>query len=149
MTYPLRLLCSELAQGSGGAGQFRGGLGVRRDYQILDFEQKMTVYTEQARPCLAPWGLAGGERGASPRLSMTVDGREELFLRKDCVAHPGDVISVTTGGGGGFGDPRLRDPAAVERDVAFGYVTESQAHRSSGTLGAWEVRGRPAQSGFE
>jgi len=107
--YPLTLLRYELVDGSGGAGRFRGGMGLRRVYRA-DAECRLRV--DGARLRTSPWGLAGGGDGA--RASFDFGGAAAdhgaVWLQ------PGQVVEVITAGGGGHGPAASRDPAAVARD---------------------------------
>lgn len=99
--YPLRVLRYEVRRGSGGSGRFRGGNGIRRDLQTL-VPAQATLLTE--RRCIAPYGLEGGEPGAVGRNLLIRDGEESPLPGKGPIdLQPGDVISIQTPGGGGFG----------------------------------------------
>jgi N-methylhydantoinase B len=100
--YPLRVQRFELREGTGGQGAFHGGLGVRRDIEILCDDATVSLQTE--RRDHAPWGLAGGGPGAKGRNLLIRDG-EETPLADKCTfdARKGDVVSVQTPGGGGWG----------------------------------------------
>jgi N-methylhydantoinase B len=99
--YPLRVQRYEIRRGSGGAGHWRGGDGVRRDVELLA-EAQVTLLTE--RRVFAPYGLAGGQPGQPGRNVLIRDGEEQLLPGKTTwPAQAGDVISVRTPGGGGWG----------------------------------------------
>lgn len=102
MAYPLRLVRYELRRGSGGRGQHRGGDGLIREYELLG-ETTVTVLSE--RRIVAPWGLAGGNPGATGRnLLIHPDGREEELLGKFSQRlAAGSRLRIETPGGGGFG----------------------------------------------
>lgn len=126
--YPVRILRTELIEDSGGAGKFRGGLGIRRDYQFLTDGQVVVAYTEQARPEFAPWGVGGGRPGSPARLIRGRRNGEQVSIRKATyVTEQGEVLTTCTGGGGGFGDPRQREWAMVIEDVLDGKVSVSAA----------------------
>ena len=95
--YPLRVLAYGLRSGSGGAGRHTGGEGVLRRYAFLA-PATLTLLTE--RRSLAPWGLAGGEPG---RRGRNVLNGVELPGKVSCKVAPGDVLTVETPGGGGYG----------------------------------------------
>lgn len=112
----------ELIPDSGGAGTFRGGLGVRRDYRLHAPARIISVLER----CTSPhWGVAGGKDGAKNYgiLESSLHGTVEITKTPDMPMAAGDLISIRTGGGGGYGDPFARDPATVLRDVIDGYVT--------------------------
>lgn len=129
LQYPVRIGCTELIPDSGGAGRWRGGLGIRREYLILDHEQRAVAYTEQSDPQFAPWGLAGGRPGRPARVTLVrADGTRQAIRKATFIARPGDRIVLETGGGGGFGDPALRDSETVRSDLADGLVTDTEAY---------------------
>lgn len=124
--YPIRLLRTELIPGSQGEGEYNGGLGLRREYEVLDFPQIATVYGEQTDPRFAPRGALGGGEGAPTRISI-FDPKGRLLdvpPKVTLTLQPGSVIRVETSGGGGFGDPRRRSPIARSTDVEDGRVVE-------------------------
>ncbi|HEV8021435.1 MAG TPA: hydantoinase B/oxoprolinase family protein [Candidatus Lustribacter sp.] len=131
---PLLIERYALRPDSGGAGRYRGGLGVERRIRVLS---PLTVNTNAERTLCAPWGLLGGGDALPNQMQVQrADGRIEdpkKHGKFDSIRlEPGDAMIVRTGGGGGFGEPALRDPAAVRRDVACGYVTPEAAARDYG-----------------
>jgi N-methylhydantoinase B len=102
--YPLRVLRYELRDGSGGDGRFRGGMGVRRDIEVLCEAATLSLQTD--RRYHAPWGLSRGEPGERGLNTLTRDG-VEVPLRDKCTldVRKGDIVSVQTPGGGGWGAP--------------------------------------------
>ena len=132
LEYPVRIVSTELVPDSGGAGEFRGGLGIRRTYEFLDTADTV-IYTEQTRPEGAPRGLQGGAPGLPARLVFRrADGSESEVTKTRVIAERGDRLIVRTGGGGGFGDPRNRDRTAIERDLVEGKITAVAAERDYG-----------------
>jgi N-methylhydantoinase B len=113
----------ELIPDSGGAGKYRGGLGVRRDVRILGDAIKFTNLSERHR--FPPFGLFGGQPGALGRTVINPDTPKagEVSGKASIELEYGDVVSFQLAGGGGYGDPAERDPALVERDLRLGYVT--------------------------
>lgn len=102
-SYPLRVLRSEIRSGSGGRGLRRGGDGLRRDIQTL-VDAQATLLTE--RRVFAPYGLNGGEPGSTGENRLIRDGVEyELPGKGTFDLRAGDIISLRTPGGGGFGSP--------------------------------------------
>jgi N-methylhydantoinase B len=131
---PLLIERYALRPDSGGAGRYRGGLGVERRICVLS---PLTVNTNAERTLCAPWGLLGGGDALPNQMQVQrADGRIEdpkKHGKFDSIRlEPGDAMIVRTGGGGGFGEPAVRDPAAVRRDVACGYVTPEAAARDYG-----------------
>jgi N-methylhydantoinase B len=103
--YPLRVMRYEVRRGSGGEGQWRGGDGIRRDVQVL-CEAQVTLLTERREQ--APYGLNGGQPGVPGKNMLLRDGSETPLVGKGTVdLEPGDIISIRTPGGGGFG---AKDP---------------------------------------
>jgi N-methylhydantoinase B len=103
--YPLRVVRYEVRRGSGGRGKFRGGDGIRRDIQILGEagEAQVTLITERRRT--HPYGLAGGEAGqAGENWLVRGEDKQPLPGKGSIYLKSGDVLSIRTPGGGGFGD---------------------------------------------
>jgi len=130
MEAPVRLHRVELRRDSGGAGEFRGGLGVVREYEILADDVSFTHRGE--RHFSSASGLAGGLPGASARsVIRRKDGSmEEIASKALTVLAKGDRVIVETPGGGGYGDPRRR--SAVAEDIANGKVSPAAARRYYG-----------------
>jgi N-methylhydantoinase B len=126
LTFPVRILRYSLIPDSGGAGKHRGGLGVRRDYCFIEHEASISVVSDRAR--FAPWPLAGGEPGRLAHYVLDPETQpQELPSKATVRLKPGQVLSVQTPGGGGYGNPRERAEQAVLRDVRDGKVTRSAA----------------------
>ncbi len=129
--FPVRIERYELRCDSGGAGCYRGGLGVRRDYRILDHEAELSVVGNRA--LVPPWGLEGGREGAPADYLLDCDREPRpvspRFRSKATMVRlePGQLVTQLTAGGGGWGDPTTRDPQAVARDVLRGYVSRAEA----------------------
>ena len=119
--YPLRVERYELIQGSGGAGRYRGGLGIRRDITILDHAARVSLLTE--RRVSRPYGLNGGEPGAAGENVLIRDDEETPLPEKGTVTvRPGETVSLRTPGGGGYGASSERDLQAAERDRREGRI---------------------------
>jgi N-methylhydantoinase B len=101
--YPLRVGRYEIRRGSGGKGRYRGGDGIRRDIEMLH-DAQVTILSERRK--FRPYGLAGGESGQTGR-NLLIKGNQiqELPGKVSLELEAGDVISVQTPGGGGFGPP--------------------------------------------
>jgi N-methylhydantoinase B len=126
MNYPVRIARYELVNDSGGAGQYCGGLGLRRDYLFPDHAVTFTVLADRDRA--GPWGLFGGEPGARAEYILNPDGEARLLSSKTTLElQPGDVVSYRTCGGGGYGPPRQRTREQVARDVRAGKVSAQRA----------------------
>jgi N-methylhydantoinase B len=127
----LRIRGYGLRQDSGGAGTYRGGLGIERVYEFL-IPAYITFSLE--RKATPPWGLGGGTAGAVNGVEITSPDGSVRDVRK-ATQHPiaaGEVVRIMTGGGGGWGPPHGRDPEAVQRDVREGYVSVEAARRDYG-----------------
>ena len=101
--YPLQVVCYEIRHGSGGKGRFSGGDGIRRDIKCLA-SAHISLITE--RRTNRPYGLAGGEPGHTGSNNLVRNGKTVPLPGKgafDIIA--GDIISIQTPGGGGFGNP--------------------------------------------
>lgn len=113
---------------SGGPGRYRGGCGVVRDIRILASGAVLSTRMDNVRfPC---WGVAGGQAGRPGAFTLNPDSPEERVLPAigdDIPLAQGDLLRVTTTGGGGWGDPFERPPAEVRRDVLEGYVSVQAA----------------------
>ena len=115
--YPLKLLRYELVADSGGTGQYRGGMGLRRVYQAThDCRVRVDITRQRSQS----WGLFGGGPGGHGKVEA---GPGVTFEGDSAVLKTGQWFAVVTPGAGGFGPPEKRDPAAVARDQAEGVVT--------------------------
>jgi N-methylhydantoinase B len=125
LNYPVRIPRLGLVENSEGAGRFRGGLGLRKDY-LFDRPTTYTILADRDR--FGPWGAFGGH-DASVAEYVLIRGGEETRLGSKVTVEleAGDVISVRTCGGGGYGPPDERDPALVLRDVRAGKVSLERA----------------------
>ncbi|KND58451.1 N-methylhydantoinase B [Candidatus Burkholderia verschuerenii] len=135
--YPITVECFELVPDSGGAGQWRGGLGFRRVLHI----DTMSITASQCtdRQQLPPYGLFGGQPGGMSKTLFQTDGGEawasavQRFGKassskySNITLNPGDRVELVVPGGGGYGDQALRDPQAIAEDVAEGFVTAAGA----------------------
>jgi len=129
---PLVVRKYELREDSEGAGKFRGGLGLRRDLEFYDHAASFTVLADRSK--FAPWGLFGGEEGAMARYLVNPDTDSESVLnsKSSVVLEPGDVASIQTPGGGGYGDPADRDVERVLRDVREEKISPERARETYG-----------------
>jgi N-methylhydantoinase B len=107
---------------SGGIGAQRGGLGTVREYEILHGDVRFTHRGE--RHFIAPRGRSGGSDGAMARTVIhRADGTDEVVPSKLVTTlHAGDRVVMETAGGGGYGDPGLRDPESLRADIADGKI---------------------------
>jgi N-methylhydantoinase B len=129
--FPMRISRLALIEDSEGPGQFRGGLGLRRDYEFPDIPATFTVLSDRDHE--GPHGLFGGETGRKAYYILNPEGgtSELRELTSKCVVDikPGDTVSFQTPGGGGYGPPEKRDPALVLKDVMNGKVSPERAEQ--------------------
>lgn len=118
-----------LREGSGGAGKHRGGFGLAYEVELLRGEARTSFVMDHGR--FGPQGVLGGRDGAVNEVIVFRDGEAHipphLSKEQDIPLKAGDSVRVGTPGGGGYGDPRERDPELVRRDVELGYYTPEQA----------------------
>lgn len=130
--FPTRLLKFELIEDSGGAGQYRGGLGIRRSYLNLA-DARFSI--RSAKHLIPAQGAQGGAPGRTGNIRINPGTDEEVRLPTRYADYPlkaGDIFEIDTPGGGGFGDVAQRDPQAVLADVRNGYVSPEAAARDYG-----------------
>jgi N-methylhydantoinase B len=126
--FPLRLKRFGLYENSGGPGKFRGGLGHIRDFEILG--EKTWCLTSIDRHDYKPWGLFKGGDGF-PNDALVFSGRTQTgkSIRKvtNYTLKKGDLLSIRSGGGGGYGSPIERDPQRVFHDLEDGNISARAA----------------------
>jgi N-methylhydantoinase B len=126
--FPCRITRFDLVPDSGGPGRWRGGLSMRREYELL---ADATVIRRFDKARFPPQGLAGGEPGGRSRFVVRLGAADELEAPASgrYEMRAGERFLVQSAGGGGYGDPDARDRAAIDRDIAEGYVSAS-LHKS-------------------
>ncbi len=130
--FPVRLRRFELLADSGGAGRWRGGLGVVREYELLD-DARLSARMD--RHSTSPRGLDGGRPGRPGALIVNprTAGERHLPARSGEVeVRAGDILRLERPGSGGMGEPAQRDPAALAADLLDGYITPEGATRDYG-----------------
>lgn len=123
-----------LAKDSGGAGQFRGGLGYEKHIRMLKDANFMSIAD---RSILACWGVKGGKAGKPFQVTIDPGGPNEREVDALADAEPvvaGETIRIRTTGGGGWGNPADRDPALVVRDVVWRKVSAEAALADYGVV---------------
>ena len=135
---PLRVRRYAIRPDSGGAGQWRGGNGVVREFELLGDETTVYLWWERSRT--PAWGLFHGRDGAPPEVVINPDREDEQHRLKSAgiTLRRGDVVRGSTGGGGGYGDPARRDRAAIEEDIANGDLSTRAARERYGYEGGAE-----------
>ncbi len=132
--FPFRVESLSLAVDSGGAGQFRGGLGYEKQIRMLKDGHFMSIAD---RSILACWGVRGGKAGQPFQVTIDAGGPHEREVDALADAEPvvaGEVIRIRTTGGGGWGNPLERDPALVVRDVVWRKVSPEAALADYGVV---------------
>ena len=134
--YPLLVERYTLRQDSGGAGQFRGGLGTE---QIVQARHDIRFSSQMDRVKCKPWGLSGGHSGAGNSVALHRAGKDTETHFPNGKAFnqtlkPGDAYILRSGGGGGYGTPLERDLDALARDLRGGYVSRDYAENVYGAV---------------
>jgi 5-oxoprolinase (ATP-hydrolysing) len=150
--FPIRVLSYGLRTDSGGAGKFRGGLASYRTMRVEAPELRVSMLMDHTKS--GPWPFDGGMTGSPARISIRKSGEKtfrsfsEAFGTAsaskfaDIRLHKGDQVRIESCGGAGYGDPRERERALVERDLAEGYISSQAASR---LYGARSARSGPAK----
>ena len=127
--YPVLFEEYSLHEGSGGAGEQRGGFGINYEVTLRRGTARASFVMDHGRT--GPQGALGGGDGDVNKVRVTRNGQTHIPLHlskeQDLFISAGDRIRVSTPGGGGYGDPLNRDPALVLHDVGRGYYTVDQA----------------------
>jgi len=127
--YPVLFEKYALSEGSGGAGEHRGGFGLHYKVKLRRGTARASFVMDHGRD--GPLGALGGDNGAVNVVTIHQDGGSfqppHLSKAQDIVLNPGDAVEVRTPGGGGYGPAHKRRPEQVARDVQRGYYTTVQA----------------------
>jgi N-methylhydantoinase B len=135
LNYPVRLNGYGIHRDSGGAGQFRGGCGLVREYEILAETAMLSMRLDSVTN--PPWGTAGGTSGGSGSAIVnpgTPAERTLAPLSDGNILHRGDILRLSTGGGGGYGHPHDRPAEDVLLDVLDGFVSLESAEAAYGVV---------------
>ena len=132
--YPLLVESYGLVQDSEGAGKYRGGLGLKRAVRVLGEKIQLTLSSDRAE--VKPWGLFGGLEAAPSRSEIkSPDGHIERLPSKVTRSVYSDHVLLTqTPGGGGWGNPKSRDPQAVFTDVLEEFISIDRARETYGVV---------------
>ena len=133
--YPIRLREYGVVRDSGGAGRYRGGVGIVREYEILADTSVLGIRIDGVKN--PPWGKAGGMGGKAGRIVVNPYShikRELNPLSDGNLLIKGDILRIETGGGGGHGHPFDRPVEAVLTDVLGGYVSVEAAAQLYGVV---------------
>ena len=137
MEYPLMVEKYALSENSGGAGKYRGGMGIVRTIRILEESgDSMLVSAATERSVSRPWGLEGGQAGGNAGIKVYRDGKLILDNPKprNVVLQTGDVIEMVTAGAGGYGPVSERDPELLRRELRDGIIDEAWLKEAGITL---------------
>ena len=133
--YPVRLRRYGIHRDSGGAGRFRGGCGIVREYDVLAEHAVLSMRIDSV--VNPPWGVAGGLAGGTGCAVVNRDTERERVLAPlsdGTVLRRGDVLLIETGGGGGHGHPFDRPAVQVLQDIRDGFVSVEAARRDYGVV---------------
>lgn len=133
--YPVRLRTYGVVKDSGGAGQYRGGCGIIREYEILADDMMLAVRIDSVKN--PPWGIHGGMGGGTGRVTINPGKADQRILAPLSDGNKlvkGDILRIETGGGGGYGHPYDRKLDAVLEDVLGGFVSAEAAQRLYGVV---------------
>ncbi len=134
MDHPIRIIKSKLWNGSGGAGKFRGGLGLEKVFEVARGEATVTYRGE--RHTLPPWGVFGGHPGnqGMARIHRRSGEIEEVPAKATLRLGEGDQLRAFTAGGAGYGDPLERDSDRVLEDLLDSRVSPESALEDYGVV---------------
>src|SRR4029079_18495476 len=120
---------------SGGPGRFRGGLAARLDFEVFQPDSILTA-RGMDRFVFQPWGLNGGRPGAKGDAWLNPGTPQATRLGKITMLrlNLGEILSIRSPTGGGFGDPLQRRPESVPADGRSGYVTATSAREDYGVI---------------
>lgn len=134
--YPVLFEQFAVHEGSGGAGEHRGGFGVTYSVRLLRGEARASMVMDHGR--FGPRGALGGEDGGLNKVQISVDGTQyvppHLSKDQDIKLRVADTVTVSTPGGGGYGDPLERAPARVLADLVKGYFSVAEAQERFGVV---------------
>jgi N-methylhydantoinase B len=133
--FPVLFTELEIAQDSGGPGQWRGCPGIRHSYRLVHGGAVLGVFGDRRR--FKPWGVRGGCDGSGQNVFVNrgrADQRELGMSASDAPIRAGEIVEVWSSGGGGYGDPLERDIELVLRDVVRGFVSADAARQVYGVV---------------
>lgn len=130
LNYPIFMRRYALRDNSEGAGKYRGGLGIIREFEFLTDVSFATVSDRQK---FRPWGIAGGGEALGTEYSL-ISGNEKKPVKTKSMgsAKKGDVLSIRTAGGGGYGNPKERSRESIKKDIEDGKISLERAKKVYG-----------------
>ena len=133
MEFPLRIEEYGVLIDSEGAGEYRGGLGMVRQYRFLEDETVVQIRSDRMKS--PPYGINGGESSQKARITIHAEGKDQDMPSKFLTTlNKGDVMRVEWPGAGGWGDPLKRDPNRVLEDVIERKVSVQRARNKYGVV---------------
>jgi N-methylhydantoinase B len=131
---PVQILRYGFVPNSGGPGRYRGGLSMMREFKLISGSATLTVRSDRSR--FHPYGLAGGRGGTPTRNVLRTQPGDEIELptKFTRLLREGEVFLHVQAGGGGYGDPLLRDPEKVAIDVEDGKIDCAHARDVYGVV---------------
>jgi N-methylhydantoinase B len=131
---PLRFDSYNLRLDSGGPGEWRGGCGIERAWTFIGSKATLSILAERVK--IHPWGLRGGGPGALGEYILKRADGEIRRLPSKCTVplERGDKLIIRTPGGGGYGNPLMRDPDLVLGDFLNGLVSINAAQKDYGVV---------------
>lgn len=132
--FPIFFLKYELRNDSGGAGEWRGGTGVERSWMLLTQSATLSILAERTK--IAPWGLYQGKNGSLGIYMIKKKNGSSVKLESKCTINinKGDILTVKTPGGGGYGNPFNRKKDLVLKDVLEDKVSIESAYLNYGVV---------------
>ncbi|WP_374327531.1 hydantoinase B/oxoprolinase family protein [Paracoccus pantotrophus] len=132
---PVEFVRYGLAQDSGGAGRWRGGLATEMAFRVFAPDSRITARNRD-RSVFRPWGILGGKAAGLAEMIVNPGTPDERRTGSadTAILGPGDVLMIRSAGGGGRGNPFEREVWRVEQDVARGYVSADAARRDYGVV---------------
>jgi N-methylhydantoinase B len=134
LEYPLMVLHYGLVPDSCGAGKTRGGLSIRKDFKIL---KPLFFSGHSDRHKIPPWGLMEGSPGGCGDFTLNPETKNEQVINSkisNFLIKKGDILRITTAGGGGFGSAIMRDPDLVLNDYSLDKISEKEARDEYGVI---------------
>lgn len=134
LEYPLMVLHYGLVPDSCGAGKTRGGLSIRKDFKIL---KPLFFSGHSDRHKIPPWGLMEGSPGECGSFKLNPETKNEQVINSktsNLLIKKGDILRITTAGGGGFGPAIMRDPDLVLKDYSLDKISEKEAREGYGVI---------------
>lgn len=131
--YPIRILSYGVRPDSEGAGKFRGGMGLERTYRVENEDGcNLMLWVERSKT--TAWGLFGGLPAKAPDVVINPGTEEEKhYLKTNMLPlKKGDIVKISTGGGGGYGNPKERQKELIEKDIVNGYLSKKRAEEIYG-----------------